>query len=147
MTERSNTPLAEETAAQAAERIYHEWDAALGAKDLDGAMRLYAPDCVLESPLVRHLLGAELGIVKGREKLREFVRIVFDRQTRARQRYREGFFTDGPKLMWEYPRSTPSGEQMDFVEVMEIEDGLICRHCVYWGWYGVRLLEEDRHHA
>ena len=147
MTERSNTPLAEETAAQAAERIYHEWDTALGAKDLDGAMRLYAPDCVLESPLVRHLLAAELGIVKGREKLREFVRIVFDRQPRARQRYREGFFTDGHKLMWEYPRSTPSGEQMDFVEVMEIKDGLICRHCVYWGWYGVRLLEENRHHA
>jgi len=49
--------------------------------------------------------------------------------------------------MWEYPRSTPSGEQMDFVEVMDIENGLIRRHCVYWGWYGVRLLEEDRHHA
>jgi len=31
--------------------------------------------------------------------------------------------------------------------VMEIEDGLIRRHCVYWGWYGVRLLEENRHHA
>lgn len=84
-------------------------------------MALYAPDCVLESPLVRHLLGAELGIVEGREKLREFVRIVFERQPAARQRYREGFFTDGHKLMWEYPRSRPGGEQMDFVEVMEIE--------------------------
>jgi len=78
MADRSNTPLAKETAAQAAERIYHEWDAALGAKHLDAAMALYAPDCVLESPLVRHLLGAELGIVEGREKLREFVRIVFE---------------------------------------------------------------------
>jgi hypothetical protein len=47
-------------------------------------MALYAPDCVLESPLVRHLLGAELGIVEGREKLREFVRIVFERQPAAR---------------------------------------------------------------
>jgi hypothetical protein len=110
-------------------------------------MALYAPDCVLESPLVRHLLGAELGIVEGREKLREFVRIVFERQPAARQRYRKGFFTDGHKPMWEYPRSRPGGEQMDFVEVMEIEDGLIRRHCVYWGWYGVRLLEENRHHA
>ena len=44
MAERSNIPLAEEKAAQAAERIYHEWDAALGAKDLDAAMALYAPD-------------------------------------------------------------------------------------------------------
>ena len=76
MAERSNIPLAEEKAAQAAERIYHKWDAALGAKDLDAVMALYAPDCVLESPLVRHLLGAELGIVEGREKLREFVRLL-----------------------------------------------------------------------
>jgi len=147
MTERSNIPVAEETAAQAAERIYHESDAALGAKDLDAAMALYAPDCVLESPLVRHLLGAEVDIVEGREKLREFVRVVFERQPAARQHYREGFFTDGHKLVWEYPRSRPGGEQMDFVEVMEIEDVLILRHCVYWGWYGVKLLEEDRHHA
>ena len=95
MADRSNTPLAKETAAQAAERIYHEWDAALGAKHLDAAMALYAPDCVLESPLVRHLLGAELGIVEGREKLREFVRIVFERQPAARQRYREGFSPTG----------------------------------------------------
>jgi len=28
------TPLAKETGAQGAERIYHEWDAALGAKHL-----------------------------------------------------------------------------------------------------------------
>jgi hypothetical protein len=133
MAERSNISLVKETAAQAAERIYHEWDAALGAKDLDAAMALYAPDCMLESPLVRHLLGAELGIVEGREKLREFVRIVFERQPAARQRYREDFFTDGHKLMWEYPRSRPGGEQMDFVEVMEIEDGLMCLLGLVWG--------------
>lgn len=83
MAERSNTLLAEGATAQAAERIYHDWDAALGAKDLDAAMALYAPDCVLESPLVRHLLGTELGIIEGREKLREFVRIVFEPQPAA----------------------------------------------------------------
>ena len=47
-------------------------------------------------------------------------------------------------LTWEYPRKKPDGDQMDFVEVMEIENGLR-RHCVYWGWYGVRLLEENRY--
>jgi hypothetical protein len=26
---------------------------------------------------------------------------------------------------------------------MEIRDGLIRRHCVYWGWLGVKTLEED----
>jgi hypothetical protein len=29
---------------------------------------------------------------------------------------------------------------------MEIENGLIQRHSVYWGWCGVKVLEEDRYH-
>jgi hypothetical protein len=28
---------------------------------------------------------------------------------------------------------------------MDIADGLIQRHCVYWGWLGVKVLEEDGH--
>jgi hypothetical protein len=43
-------------------------------------------------------------------------------------------------------RETPSGEQMDFVEVMEIEDGLIHAHRVYWGWRGVDVLINDQYH-
>jgi ketosteroid isomerase-like protein len=136
----------DQNAIESVKRIYREWDDALGAKDVEAASRLYAPDCVLESPLVRHLTKSDRGIVEGREKLREFIQVVFERTPQVRQRYREGFFTDGRKLMWEYPRKKPDGEQMDFVEVMEIEDGLIRRHRVYWGWYGVRLLEENRYH-
>jgi len=48
--------------------------------------------------------------------------------------------------MWEYPRQTPDGEQMDFVEVMELHDGLIRRHRVYWGWRGVSVMEKDQYH-
>ena len=29
---------------------------------------------------------------------------------------------------------------MDIVEVMDIADGLIRHHRIYWGWFGVRLL-------
>jgi hypothetical protein len=43
-------------------------------------------------------------------------------------------------LTWEYPRASPEGEQMDLVEVMEIENGLIKRHRVYWGWYALNML-------
>ena len=49
----------------AAERIYHAWDAALGRKDLEAALALYAPDATIESPLVRHLLGGAEGICRG----------------------------------------------------------------------------------
>jgi hypothetical protein len=49
-------------------------------------------------------------------------------------------------MIFEYPRVTPDGEQMDFVEVMEIGDGLIQRHCVYWGWRGVKVIQDDAYH-
>ena len=39
-------------------------------------------------------------------------------------------------------RVSPDGDQMDLVEVMEIEDGLIKRHRVYWGWYALNVLQE-----
>jgi SnoaL-like domain len=146
MAQQHQTVLPKEQDTRAAERIYHEWDSALGAKDVDAAVALYAADCRLESPLVRHLLKSEEGVVVGREKLRDFLKIVFDHTPPVRERYREGFFTDGRKLMWEYPREKPDGEQMEFAEVMELADGLIRRHRVYWGWFGVKLLEQDRYH-
>jgi ketosteroid isomerase-like protein len=129
-----------------AERIYHAWDDALGKKDVDAAMRLYAEDVVLESPLVRHVLGTDEGVVRGHENLRAFITKVFERTPSLRRRYRKGFFTDGTTLMWEYPRATPDGDQMDFVEVMELDGGLIRRHRVYWGWRGVDVIEKDRYH-
>jgi hypothetical protein len=133
-------------AIRSVERVYELWDAAPGAKDVVAAAALYTEDTRLESPLVRHLLGSECGIIEGRDRLRDFLHIVFERTPSSRRQYRTGFFTDGRKLIWEYPRETPDGDQMDFVESMEIENGLIRRHCVYWGWFGVKVLEEDRYH-
>jgi hypothetical protein len=79
--------------------------------------------------------------------LRHFVEIVFQRTPPLRQRYRTRFFTDGEFLLWEYPRATPNGEQMDLVEVMELRDGLIQHHRVYWGWRSLQVLEKDAYRA
>jgi ketosteroid isomerase-like protein len=127
------------------EHIFTAWDEALGAKDVDAALALYQPDATLESPLVCHLLGTEDGIVRGREDLRRFVSKVFEHQPAKRRRHRAGFLTDGGRLVWEYPRQTPEGDQMDIVEVMEIRDGLIARHRVYWGWVSVGMLKSGAH--
>ncbi len=129
----------------AVERIYKLWDEALGTKDLDAVLALYAPDATIESPLVAHLLGVQSGICQGHDELRQFIHLVFQRQPAARKRFRTGYFTDGTKLMWEYPRATPDGEQMDFVEVMELKRGLIQHHRVYWGWFGLSILEKGQH--
>jgi ketosteroid isomerase-like protein len=127
------------------ERIFTAWDEALGAKDLDAAMALYKPDATLESPLVCYLLGTDEGIVRGRENLRQFVEKVFSHQPAKRRRFRGGFLTDDSRLTWEYPRESPDGDQMDIVEVMEIRDGLIAHHRVYWGWLSVGMLTTGDH--
>jgi ketosteroid isomerase-like protein len=124
------------------ERIFQAWDESLGAKDLDAAMALYQPNATLESPLVRHLLGTEEGIIRGRDKLRRFVAQVFANEPPERQRFRVGFLSDGARVTWEYPREAGRGEQMDIVEVMEVRDGLIQHHRVYWGWYSVKLYQQ-----
>lgn len=128
------------------EHIFQAWDEALGAKDLDASMVLYHPDATLESPLVCHLLGTEEGVVRGRDALRRFVERVFEHQPPQRRRFRTGFLTDGTHLTWEYPRETGEDEpQMDIVEVMEIRDGLIQHHRVYWGWFSVSMLANGQH--
>jgi hypothetical protein len=129
-------------ASDAIAHIFTAWDEALGAKDLDASMALYHPDATLESPLVRHLLGIEEGVIRGREDLRRFVAQVFANEPPQRRRFRTGFLTDGSHVTWEYPRQAADGEQMDIVEVMEVRDDLIRHHRVYWGWYSVKLYDE-----
>jgi ketosteroid isomerase-like protein len=133
------------TTHETVERIYHAWDEALGRKDVDAALALYAPDATIESPLIPHLLGVETGICRGHDELRRFIELVFQQTPPLRRRYRTGYFTDGATAMWEYPRDTPEGEQMDFVEVMQVAHGLIQHHRVYWGWFGLRVLQRDEY--
>jgi hypothetical protein len=45
----------------------------------------------------------------------------------------------------EYPHDTSNGDQMDFVEAVEIENGLIRKHRVYWGWFGVNVIKKDEY--
>jgi predicted SnoaL-like aldol condensation-catalyzing enzyme len=130
--------MSSETTAKDVERIYRLWDDALGRKDLEASLLLYADDASIESPLVQHLLDTSEGIVQGKENLRRFIAKVFRSNPPQRRRFKQGFFTDGRVVTWEYPRASPEGDQMDLVEIMEIADGLIRRHRVYWGWYALK---------
>lgn len=128
------------------ERIYREWDDALARLDVDKLLSLYSVDATLESPLIPHLLKMKHGICRGKQEIRKLFEELARTQPTTRKFYRTGYFTDGNKVMWEYPRATPEGDQQDFVEVMEIKDGLIRHHRVYWGWYGVGVIQRDEHH-
>jgi len=127
------------------EAIYQAWAKAFAERDLEGVLRLYAPDATLESPLVNNLLGTELGVVQGKENLRKFFAIILDSTPALKDRHRANFFTDGKVMIWEYPRVRPGGEQTDMAEVMALEDGLIKSHRIYWGWKGANLLRKDQY--
>ena len=80
------------------ERIYRLWDEALGKKDLEASLSLYADDASLESPLVQHLMNTKEGIVQGKERLREFIARVFQTNPPQRKRFKQGYFSDGRVL-------------------------------------------------
>lgn len=127
------------------EAIYQAWAKAFAERNLEGVLALYAPDATLESPLVNNLLGTDRGVVEGKENLRKFFRIILDSTPALNNRHRANFFTDGKTMTWEYPRITPTGEQTAMAEVMELKDGLIWSHRIYWGWAGSKLLQKDQY--
>ena len=129
-----------------AKRIYHEWDRALANNDIDALVSLYTPNATIESPLIPYLMKRERGVIHGHAEIRDLVEKVAKRKPPLRKYHRKGFFTDGKTLMFEYPRAAPEGDQMDFVEVMEIEHGLITYHRVYWGWLGFKVIKEDAYY-
>ncbi len=105
------------------DEIYQAWAKGFAEQDLEAILALYAPDATLESPLVNNLLGTEVGIVAGRDELRKFFRIILRSTPSLKDRYRANFFTNGKVMIWEYPRVTPTGEQTDLTEIMELQDG------------------------
>ncbi|MBR8144892.1 nuclear transport factor 2 family protein [Burkholderia sp. AU19243] len=126
-----------------AQRIHHHWHAAVVARDLDALMSLYADDAILETPLIVVTLPEHgSGVLHGKASIAAFFAAGLRNPGNGLGRwYRTGlFFSNGRQLTWEYPRETPEGDQVDLVEVMDLRDGLIAHHRVYWGWVGVNAL-------
>ncbi|MGH7042929.1 MAG: nuclear transport factor 2 family protein [Acetobacteraceae bacterium] len=124
-------------------RIFTEWHRAARDRDTPALLALYAPDAVLESPLVPAILDDHPnGVLRGRAELARFFAEGARRRPNELVRWwRSGQWASlGPLLIWEYPRATPDGEQVDLVEVIETAGGLIRHHRIYWGCFGVHLL-------
>lgn len=125
------------------ERIYTLWDKYAREVDTEGLLSLYAPDATLETPVIPAILDTDSGVLKGHAALRHF----FDEGARRRpnelvrwHREPDRFSFDGHRLIWEYPREAPDGSQIELVEVMDLKDGLIQHHRIYWGWFGLQGL-------
>ena len=128
-------------------RIHEQWHERAKARDTDGLLALYAEDAVLESPLVQAIFdGRDSGVLHGHAEIRPFFAEGARRRPNELVRWhRSGrWLTDGERLLvWEYPRAAPGGDQVEIVEVMEIGDGLIRHHRIYWGWFGAALLTKS----
>jgi hypothetical protein len=126
-----------------AQLVHDEWDRRTRAHDIDGLLQLYLPDATLESPLVPRILKQSSGVLHGHDELRRFfVKGTAGRPNELVRWYRTGeFMFDGRTLIWEYPREAPEGEQVELVEVMELSGARIAHHRIYWGWFGIPLLQ------
>ena len=123
--------------------IHDRWQTTIVQKDLDGLIALYAEDAIFETPAILvTLTDRTQGILRGKSEIRPFFEAGFRKLGNELSRwYRTGlFFSNGRQLTWEYPRETPQGDQVDLVEVMDIANGLIAHHRVYWGWVGFQTL-------
>jgi hypothetical protein len=128
------------------DRIHRDWDLHAKSLNTDGLIALYAQDAILETPLVPAIFEGRSGVLRGHGEIRPF----FEEGARRRPNelvrwYRtDDWFTDGKRtLIWEYPRQAPDGDQIELVEIMEIELGLIHHHRIYWGWFGVNQLTQN----
>jgi steroid delta-isomerase len=123
--------------------VYERWHETILGRDLDGLMALYAEDAILETPLILATVKDRTeGLLKGKAEIMSFFEAGLRKlQNDLGRWYRTGiFFSNGRQLTWEYPRDTPQGDQIDLVEVMDIANGLITHHRVYWGWVGFKAL-------
>jgi steroid Delta-isomerase len=124
-------------------RVYEEWHAGINSHDVPRVIALYAENATLETPAILaiypHLAD---GFLRGRSEIEKFFTKTLNALSKEfRELYRSGLFlSTGKLLIWEYPRKTPAGEQVDLVESMDIEEGLIVYHRVYWGWKGFQAL-------
>ena len=126
-----------------ARHIYEQWHQAAKNRDTAALIALYADDAELESPLVPVILERDSGVLRGRAEILAFLEEGSRRRPNELVRwYRDGrYLAAGRLLVWEYPRQTPDGSQVDILELMELDDdGKIRRHRIYWGWFGTQML-------
>jgi steroid Delta-isomerase len=123
--------------------IHQEWHRAASTRDTPALIALYADDTILESPLVPAIInGKRDGVLRGKEEITRFLEAGARSRPIDLVRWHRSdtYFSDGATLIWEYPRVTPEGDQVEIVEVMEIANRLIRNHRIYWGWKGCLLI-------
>jgi ketosteroid isomerase-like protein len=124
---------------RSAEQIAQAFDAAWATADIEGLIALYAPDATIESPLVARILGKPDGVCRGHAEIRALANAIL-KQRGPRWGRHEPPVVRGNTLFIEYRRALPEGEQLDYVDVIEVESGAITSLRAYWGWKALATL-------
>lgn len=127
-------------------KIYNDWDSFAKSKQTEKLVNLYDENAIFESPLVPAILdNKKTGILNGKEEIRFFLEEGAKRRPNELVKwYRTGeYLFNKNTLVWEYPRQMEDGEQLDILELMKIEDGLIIEHRIYWGWKGCMQISKS----
>jgi hypothetical protein len=126
-------------------RIYEDWHTFARAGLVAQLSQLYAVEATLETPLIPAILGKVDGICRGRDQILRFLTEGTRRRPNELVRWHRSadYLWNGRIISWEYPRAIPGGQQIDIAEYMDISDGHIQRHRIYWGWFGVRQLTDS----
>ena len=124
--------------------IYEKWHQYAKERDVEALIALYADHAVFESPLVPAILDRTNGVLNGKDEIKFFLQEGTKRRPNELVKWfrRGDYLTNRRLLVWEYPRQTDEGEQIDILELMEIENGLIQQHRIYWGWKGCLLISQ-----
>ena len=124
--------------------IYEKWHQYAKERDVEALIALYADHAVFESPLVPAILDRTNGVLNGKDDIKFFLQEGTKRRPNELVKWfrRGDYLTNGRLLVWEYPRQTDEGEQIDILELMEIENGLIQQHRIYCGWKGCLLISQ-----
>lgn len=127
------------------ENIYEKWHLYAKNRQPDKLIELYDENAVFESPLVTRILDTYSGILTGKNEILSFLEEGTKRRPNELVRwYRNGeYYIDKDTLIWEYPRETPEGNQIDILELMKIQKGRIINHRIYWEWFGTEMLIES----
>jgi len=117
------------------EAIYEQWHNFAKTRNVDALTDLYSDDAVLESPLVPAIMDQASGVLTGSNEILSFLQEGTKRRPNDLVRWhRTGdYFINDSTLIWEYPRETPDGDQIDIMEVMDVANGKIARRRIYWG--------------
>ncbi|MHC5250962.1 nuclear transport factor 2-like protein [Listeria kieliensis] len=129
-----------------AKDIYELWHRYAQKSKTEKLIDLYHEQAVFESPLVLAITDNQTGILYGKEAIYQFLTEGAKRRPNELVKWyrkKNFFLTKENMLVWEYPRQMPNGEQIDILELMELKEGKIWNHRIYWGWRGFKQISDS----